>query len=115
MTFASWQIAARALALLALSALLESGGDAGIRTGLAGRKLGFVVGAVLLVAYGFVVNKASFGADFGKLMGLYIAVFFVVSQVLAVVVFREKLTLPLVAGGALVVAGGCVLTFWRPA
>ena len=101
----------RLVALLILSALLEVGGDAGIRSGLQGRQAGFVLGSVLLIAYGFVVNLSKL--DFGKLMGLYIAIFFVVSQVIAVLIFKEKLHAPTLVGGALIVAGGCVLTFWR--
>ena len=107
----SWKVFGRLIALLAMSALLEVGGDAGIRAGLHGRQAGFVLGSVLLIAYGFVVNLSKL--DFGKLMGLYIALFFVVSQVIALLVFKEKLSPPTLVGGALIVAGGCVLTFWR--
>jgi len=103
----------RLVALLVLSALLEVGGDAGIRSGLQGRQAGFLIGSLLLIAYGFVVNLSKL--DFGKLMGLYIAIFFVVSQVIAITVFKEKLHAPTLLGGALIIAGGCVLTFWRAA
>lgn len=103
----------RLVALLVLSALLEVGGDAGMRTGLQGRPAGFAVGAVLLVVYGLVVNLSKL--DFSKLMGIYIAVFFVVSQVLAVLVFKEKIHPPVLVGGALIIAGGCVMTFWQTA
>lgn len=109
----SWKDLGRVVALLILSALLEVGGDAGIRSGLQGRQAGFLLGAVLLVAYGFVVNLSNL--DFGKLMGLYIAIFFVVSQIIAVLFFKEKIHAPTLVGGALIIAGGCVLTFWRPA
>ena len=51
--------------------------------------------------------------NFGELLGLYVAVFFVVAQILAVLVFREKVTPPILAGGALIVTGGLVITFWR--
>ena len=96
-------------ALLVVAALLESGGDAGVRLGLRGRSWGFVIGPLALVAYGFVVNGPRW--EFSRLMGVYIAVFFVVSQLLAVVVFRERLPLPVLIGGALIVAGGLLLTF----
>lgn len=95
----------------ALAALLESGGDAGVRLGLRGHLWGFLVGPVALVAYGFVVNLSRW--DFSRLMGVYIAVFFLVSQLLAVILFRERLQLPLLVGGALIVAGGMLLTFWH--
>ena len=108
----SGKVFGRLIALLVLSALLEVGGDAGIRAGLQGRQAGFLLGSVLLIAYGLVVNLSKL--DFGKLMGIYIAVFFVVSQIIAVLVFKEKIHGPTLVGGALIVAGGCVLTFWRP-
>lgn len=98
------------IALLTLSALLEAGGDAGMRAGLHGKRLGFVFGALLLVSYGLVVNLPKW--EFGRLLGVYIAVFFVISQILAIVAFHEKLKLPTLVGGALIVAGGMVLTFW---
>jgi len=107
------KVLGRLVALLILSAILEVGGDAGIRSGLQGKQVGFVLGSVLLITYGFVVNLSKL--DFGKLMGLYIAIFFVVSQIIAVLVFKEKIHAPTLVGGALIVAGGCVLTFWRSA
>src|SRR5207249_8311211 len=61
--------------------------------------------AAMLVAYGLVVN-ANRLIHFGRLMGLYIAVFLVVSQVLSLVLFGERPSPSLVLGGALVVAGG---------
>ncbi len=97
--------------LLGLAALLESGGDAGVRMGLAGKRWGFLLGPLALVAYGFVVNMSKL--DFSRLMGIYIAVFFLVSQGLAVVLLRERVQLPTLVGGALIVAGGLVLTLWR--
>ena len=113
MVFSSWKDLGRLVTLLILSALLEVGGDAGMRKGLEGRQAGFVIGALLLIVYGLVVNISKL--DFSKLMGIYIAVFFVVSQILAVLVFKEKIHTPVLIGGALIVAGGCVMTFWRTA
>ena len=98
-------------AVLELAALLEAGGDAGVRLGLRGRAWGFVVGPLALVAYGFLVNAPRW--EFSRLMGVYIAVFFLVSQLLAIVVFRERLPVPTLVGGALIVAGGLLLTFWH--
>ena len=99
------------LAMLILAAVLEIGGDAAIRHGLvrwAWRWL--ALGAVTLVAYGLMVN-ANRLIDFGRLMGLYIAVFFVVSQVLSLVLFGERPSPNLILGGALIVAGGVVIQF----
>ena len=111
MVFSSLKDLARLAALLVVSALLEVGGDAGMRKGLEGKQAGFVIGAFLLVSYGLIVNLSKL--DFSKLMGIYIAIFFIVSQALAVLVFKEKIHTPVLIGGALIVAGGCVMTFWR--
>jgi small multidrug resistance family-3 protein len=102
----------RLVTLLVLSAALEVGGDAGMRTGLQGKSMGFAVGAGLLITYGLVVNLSKL--DFSKLMGIYIAIFFVVAQIISVVVFKEKVHLPVLVGGAFIVAGGLVMTFWHP-
>ncbi len=98
--------------LLVLAAVLEAGGDAGMRTGLKGNPIGFMLGALSLFAYGIVVNVPKW--DFGRLLGVYIAIFFLVSQVIAVVAFKERPGAPVLVGGALIIAGGAVLTFWQP-
>src|SRR2546421_177775 len=108
---AMFQEAATVWGLLALAALLEAGGDAGIRLGLRGQKWGFAAGPLALVLYGFVVNFSRW--DFSRLMGVYIAVFFLVTQLTGVLLFRERLQPPALLGGLLIVAGGLVLTFWR--
>lgn len=60
-----------------------------------------------LVSYGLVVNVSRL--DFNKLMGTYIAVFFVVSQTIAYIAFQQKPTLPLLVGGSLVLLGGAII------
>jgi small multidrug resistance family-3 protein len=100
------------LPYLIVSALLEVGGDAGMRSGLQGRRGGYALGALLLITYGVIVNLPKW--NFGRLLGVYIAVFFVVSQVVAVTVFQEKLNAPALVGGALIIAGGLTLTLWHP-
>jgi drug/metabolite transporter superfamily protein YnfA len=99
---------AATLLFLLIAAFLEVGGDAGIRWGLRQNRWGFAAGACALVAYGFVVNLTSL--NFARLMGVYIAVFFVVSQVLAVCLFHERLDRWNWIGGALIVTGGIVLS-----
>lgn len=101
----------KVLVLLIISALLEVGGDAGIRTGLLGKREGFLLGALMLISYGVVVNLSKL--DFSKLMGIYIAIFFVVAQVISIVVFKEKISLPVYVGGAFIIVGGCVMAFWK--
>jgi hypothetical protein len=46
-----------------------------------------VFGALLLAAYGSVVNQSRL--DFNKLTGIYIVVFFVISQAVAFIMFRN--------------------------
>ncbi len=100
------------LLLLVLAAGLEVGGDALIRSGLTAKAVVLMVaGAVVLVGYGFMVNTTRL--DFSRLMGLYIVMFFLVAQVTAVLLFRERVAPPVLAGGLLIVAGGIVMTIWR--
>ncbi len=97
------------LGFLVLAAALEISGVAAIRYGLLrSASAPLVLGAALLVAYGFTVN-ATRAIDFGRLLGLYIAVFFVVSQMIAIAVFGERPGFSVWAGGALIVAGGATL------
>ena len=97
--------------LLLGAALLEAGGDAMIRLGLRGARWALFLGPLLLVLYGLLVNVPRW--DFSRLMGVYIAVFFVASQLISIVLFRERLQAPVLVGGALIIAGGLLLTFWR--
>ena len=98
--------------VLLIAALLEVGGDALVRWGMhGGRLLGFALGTAALVAYSVLVNLPRW--DFGRLLGIYIVVFFIISQVLAAFVFREQIPVSRIAGGALIIAGGLVITFWK--
>jgi hypothetical protein len=104
--------------LLLIATLLEVSGDAVVRTALynhagAARLALFLVGAVLLFGYGTFLNLAPL--EFGQVVGLYIATLFVVWQVINFVAFRALPTLPVLVGGSLVIAGGAIITFWRPA
>ena len=98
--------------LLLTAALLEVGGDALVRWGLkSGRILGFVLGAAVLFGYGLIVNLPRW--DFGRLLGVYIVLFFVVSQVTGVFLFGETLSMGRLVGGALIVAGGICMMVWK--
>ncbi|HQT64943.1 MAG: hypothetical protein B7Z75_10530 [Acidocella sp. 20-57-95] len=103
-------------ALLVAASVLEVGGDALVRSGLHGASLsariGFMgAGAAVLFIYGVTVNLPSW--DFGKLLGVYVALFFVVAQIINLLAFGVKPDLPIYAGGALIVSGGLVMSFWR--
>lgn len=105
-----------ALAFLLLATTLETTGDALVRLGMynhTGLTRGglLLVGAVLLFGYGFSLNLAP--VEFGRVVGLYIATLFVVWQVVNFVTFRTGPALPVLVGGALIVAGGLIVTFWQ--
>ena len=78
--------------IFVVAALLEVGGDAVMRRGLRGRSLLFVVaGAVTLAGYGLVVNTVKW--DFSKLLGVYVAVFALVSVLAGRFVFKDVVPL----------------------
>lgn len=104
------------LALLALAAIFEAGGDALVRTGLHAPalpvRIGFMAaGALVLFTYGVSVNLPPW--DFGRLLGVYVALFFVVAQLINLLAFGLKPSLPIYVGGLLILSGGMVITFWR--
>ena len=106
------------LLLLVIATTLEVSGDAIIRKSLfehAGlARIGlFLVGAVLLAGYGTFLNLAPL--EFGKVVGLYIATLFVVWQVITFITFRTLPTVPVMLGGAMIVTGGLVVSFWKAA
>ena len=98
---------ARTVVILVGAAVLEISGDALIRRGLHQRPWFLLFGALSLTAYGVLVNQGN--VHFGRLMGGYIAVFFVVSQTVAVAMFGEALPWQTLVGGTLIVTGGMVL------
>jgi hypothetical protein len=104
--------------LLLAATILEVSGDAVVRTAMYHQvglvRLGlFLAGAALLFGYGTFLNLAPL--EFGQVVGLYLATLFVVWQVINFVAFRVPPTLPIVLGGSLVIAGGAIITFWKPA
>jgi hypothetical protein len=107
-----------AFGFLIAATIMEASGDAIVRIGLAQQvwpiKLAlFAGGAALLFGYGLAVNLAPL--EFGRVVGLYIATLFVVWQVVNFVSFRALPTLPILIGGAMIVAGGLVVSFWESA
>jgi len=102
---------------LLVATTLEVFGDAIIRisihhhTGLA--RIGLMLaGSILLFGYGFSLNLAP--VEFGQVVGLYIATLFFVWQIGNYIVFRSLPTLPIIAGGTLIIIGGLIVTFWKP-
>src|SRR5262249_49687980 len=106
-------VAMLTLGALVVAAVVEVAGDAAIRRGFTGAPRGWIVlGAGLLVAYGVFVNLNR-TVDFSRLLGLYIVLFFVVSQLVGRVAFGEQATPGRLLGGALIVTGGAVIQLWR--
>ena len=104
------------LVFLLIATTLEVSGDALIRKGIYNyggmARLGlFLAGAVLVFGYGFTLNLAPL--EFGQVVGLYIATLFVVWQIINLIAFHKLPTLPILVGGALVITGGLIISFWK--
>jgi small multidrug resistance family-3 protein len=96
--------------------ILEASGDAIVRVALhhpstLARTGLFLLGAVLLALYGTSLNLAP--VDFAAATGLYIATLFIVFQITNYIFFRAIPTPSLLAGGALIVAGGLIVYIGR--
>ena len=102
-----------ALVLLTLAAFFEAYGDSCFQsalyrsTGIA-RLLAFVGGAASLAIYGLVVNAPRW--EFGRLLGAYVVLFFLLAQGVALVRFGQHPTVSIWLGGALFVAGGLIIS-----
>lgn len=108
----------QAIILLVVATTLEASGDAIVRIALYGhsgltaiRTVLFVLGGVLLLGYGTFLNLAPL--EFRNVVGLYIATLFIVWQVTNFIFFRTLPTVPILAGGTLIVIGGMVVSFWK--
>ncbi len=105
------------LFFLLIATTLEVSGDAVVRAAIynhAGpiRVALILAGAALLLGYGTALNLAPL--EFGQVVGLYIATLFVVWQVINFIAFRSLPSLSILVGGALIIAGGAIVTFWKP-
>jgi len=102
---------------LIIATILEVSGDAIIRKSIYNHtgiyRIGLMLmGTILLFGYGFVLNLTP--VEFGKVVGLYIATLFVVWQIINYIAFHTLPGLPIIVGGALIIAGGLIITFWKP-
>ena len=106
-----------AIVILFLAAVLEAGGDALVRGALHApggsvrKGVLFLLGAVVLFAYGYMVNAPNW--DFGRLLGIYVVFFFVVAQLIGWLVFHQPPAPAVLYGGALIVAGGIVISVFQ--
>src|ERR1019366_301307 len=80
-------------------------------TGCRSKVKWFVAGAIVLFSYGYTVNTPKW--DFGRLLGVYVTLFFLVAQLIGWIFFHESPSRAVIAGGALILAGGTVITYWR--
>jgi len=105
-----------AMCVLTVAAFLEAWGDsffqsAFYRSAGSARLFSIVCGALVLALYGSTVNLPRW--DFGKLLGVYVVLFFLAAQLLAKVRFGQAPTLPIYVGGSFILVGGCVVAFWK--
>jgi small multidrug resistance family-3 protein len=105
MTFLAWLIFIGA-------AVLEVGGDAVIRKGLRGRGLAAIAaGFVMLGCYGIVVNMVKW--DFSKMLGVYVAVFALISILFGRFAFQERIPNGTWIGLAIIVCGAMIIQFGK--
>ncbi len=103
MTYLAWLVFVGA-------AILEVGGDAVVRKGLRGSSLIIILtGCATLGCYGVVVNIVKW--DFSKLLGVYVAVFAVISILFGRFVFRETIPNSTWIGLMVIVCGAMIIQF----
>jgi hypothetical protein len=105
-----------AFVILVAATTLEAFGDAVVRIGLFNRSgvaqaATLLGGGILLFGYGTLLNFAP--VPFERVVGLYIATLFCVWQVVAFLTFRTLPSIQVLVGGALIVSGGLLVTFWQ--
>jgi len=103
MTYLAWLIFAGA-------AILEVGGDAVVRKGLRGSGLIVIlIGFAMLGCYGVVVNMVKW--DFSKMLGVYVAIFALISILFGRFVFKETIPAATWIGLAVIIWGGMIIQF----
>jgi small multidrug resistance family-3 protein len=101
------------MGILLCAAIVEAAGDALMRVGLHSPSstraaLCFLLGGLILTFYGYLVNAPPW--DFGRLIGVYVAFFFLLAQLISWLGFGQKPTPMIIFGGALIVLGGCIVS-----
>jgi small multidrug resistance family-3 protein len=92
------------------AAILEVGGDAVVRKGLRGSGIVIImVGFVMLGCYGVVVNMVKW--DFSKLLGVYVAIFAIISILFGRFVFKEIIPSATWIGLCVIICGGMIIQF----
>ncbi len=92
------------------AAILEVGGDAIIRKGLRGSGLIMILlGAAMLGCYGVVVNMVKW--DFSKMLGVYVAIFALISILFGRFVFKENIPGSTWIGLIVIICGALIIQF----
>ncbi|HUI46633.1 MAG TPA: hypothetical protein VL122_11710 [Nitrospirota bacterium] len=92
------------------AAVLEVSGDAVVRKGLRGSGLIIImIGFVMLGCYGVVVNMVKW--DFSKLLGVYVAIFALISVLFGRFVFKEDIPAATWIGLLVIIGGGMIIQF----
>ena len=105
-----------AFVVLIIAAYLEVQGDACFQSGLyhasGSKRIGwFLAGTMVLVCYSLFLNSSKI--DFGKLLGIYVVLFFLVAQLVAKIQFHQSPSKPIYVGGAFILTGGLIMTVWK--
>lgn len=92
------------------AAILEVGGDAVIRKGLRGNNLIIIMmGCAMLGFYGVVINIVKW--DFSKMLGVYVAVFAMISVLFGRFVFKENIPNTTWIGLMIIICGAMIIQF----
>ncbi len=103
MTSAAWLV-------FIAAAVLEVAGDAVVRKGLRGNgPILIMVGFAMLGCYGVVVNMVKW--DLSKLLGVYIAIFALISILFGNFVFKENIPAATWIGLCVIICGGMIIQF----
>jgi len=103
MTYLAWIV-------FIAAAILEVGGDAVVRKGLRGsRPMAIALGCIMLGSYGIVVNVVKW--DFSKMLGVYVAVFAVISILFGSLLFEELIPNSTWLGLIVIVLGALIIQF----
>jgi len=103
MTYAAWFV-------FIAAAILEVSGDAVVRKGLrASGHILIMIGFAMLGCYGVVVNMVKW--DFSKLLGVYVAIFALISVLFGRFVFKEDVPAATWIGLLVIISGGMIIQF----
>ena len=92
------------------AAVLEVGGDAVVRKGMQNSRPVFILlGFVMLGCYGVMVNMVKW--DFSKMLGVYVAVFALISILFGRFGFKETISPATWIGLSLIMCGGLIIQF----